>query len=581
MTSEKASTVLLVSSPPRRSKSFPKSSSIGKICAFSTLGLVALALVHHCGREKFEGHGCAQVETLFPDRHANLFSTVGNVLSTEDYKTQAVRRLSGAIQIPTEVFDDMLDVADDPRWEVFVPFHDYLSESFPLVYSTLSLTKVNTYGLLFEWTGSDSSLKPILLAAHQDVVPVEPRTYSNWTHPPFSGYFDGKYIWGRGSADDKDGLIAILSAVETLISNGFKPTRTVVLAFGFDEEATGRQGARTLSVAMHEIYGSDHPFAFIVDEGEGFLKLHGTVFATPDVTEKGLLDVAVEVTSPGGHSSVPPEHTTIGILAKLLVAFEQNPPEVRLTRESIIYGFLQCTGEHGVAMPEKLRRLIQRSAHSDRALRQLQEVLSEDPLSRALVSTTQAIDMVHGGVKSNALPETAFALVNHRISTDSSVGATMAHDTALLKELAEQFNLSYTAFGKTISGAGAPAFGTLVLSDAYASALEPAPISPIRGPGSEAYQLLSGTIKATYASHRSLENGDEIVVAPALGTGNTDTQRYWNLSRSIFRYNHGNWIEKIPTGAHTVDEATSIDTQLETIRFFVTLILNSDESSAL
>ncbi|KAF7308646.1 Gly-X carboxypeptidase [Mycena chlorophos] len=551
MTSEKASTVLVAPPPPRRSKS----SNIRKIWAFSTLGLVALALVHHCGQrsvKKLEGHSCAQVETLFPDRHATLFSTVGNVLATEDYKMQAVRRLSGAIQIPTEVFDDMLDVADDPRWEVFAPFHDYLSESFPLVYSTLSLTK------------------PILLAAHQDVVPVEPRTYSNWTHPPFSGYFDGKYIWGRGSADDKDGLIAIMSAVETLISNGFKPTRTVVLAFGFDEEATGRQGARALSVAMHEIYGSDHPFAFIVDEGEGIFKLHGTVFATPDVTEKGYLDVAVEVTSPGGHSSVPPEHTTIGILAKLLVAFEQNPPEVRLTRESIIYEFLQCTGEHGAAMPEKLRRVIQRSAHSDRALRQLQEILSEDPLSRALC-----------GVKSNALPETAFALVNHRISTDSSVGATMAHDTALLKELAEQFNLSYTAFGKTISGAGAPAFGTLVLSDAYASALEPAPISPIRGPGSEAYQLLSGTIKATYASHRSLENGDEIVVAPALGTGNTDTQRYWNLSRSIFRYNHGNWIEKIPTGAHTVDEATSIDTQLETIRFFVTLILNSDESSAL
>lgn len=61
-----------------------------------------------------------------------------------------------------------------------------------LRHSTLSLTKVNTYGLLFEWTGSDKSLKPVLLAAHQgayplvdvfalstlpDVVPVEPITY--------------------------------------------------------------------------------------------------------------------------------------------------------------------------------------------------------------------------------------------------------------------------------------------------------------------------------------------------------------------------------------------------------------------
>lgn len=80
-------------------------------------------------------------------------------------------------------------VGEDERWEVFGPFHDYLAQSFPLTYVTLplklqfvndtlmrlllshkrlTLTKVNTYGLLYEWKGADSSLKPLLLAAHQD-----------------------------------------------------------------------------------------------------------------------------------------------------------------------------------------------------------------------------------------------------------------------------------------------------------------------------------------------------------------------------------------------------------------------------
>jgi Gly-Xaa carboxypeptidase len=79
-------------------------------------------------------------------------------------------------------------VGVDQRWEVFGPFNDYLVQSFPLTYVTihlwddnkqrarpalydshqrLSLTKVNTYGLLYEWKGSDSNLKPLLLAAHQ------------------------------------------------------------------------------------------------------------------------------------------------------------------------------------------------------------------------------------------------------------------------------------------------------------------------------------------------------------------------------------------------------------------------------
>jgi Gly-Xaa carboxypeptidase len=100
----------------------------------------------------------------------------------------------------------------------------------------------------------------------------------------------------------------------------------------------------------------------------------------------------------------------------------------------------------------------------------------------------------------------------------------MAHDGALLKGLAAEFNLSYTAFGEAMSEDGAPAIGTLTLKDAYGTSLEPAPVSPISGKGSAPYQLLSGTIKATYAAHRGLSATDAssaIAVAPAMSTGNT------------------------------------------------------------
>jgi Gly-Xaa carboxypeptidase len=108
----------------------------------------------------------------------------------------------------------------------------------------------------------------------------------------------------------------------------------------------------------------------------------------------------------------------------------------------------------------------------------------------------------------------------------------MAHDTALLADLATKFNLSYTAFGKTLSPPGAPALGTLTLKDGLVigTSLEPAPVSPIAGEGSEAYQLLSGTIKATYATHRGLDvagaGGDAIAVAPSMSTGNTGASRF-------------------------------------------------------
>ena len=90
---------------------------------------------------------------------------------------------------------------------------------------TLTLTKVNTYGLLYEWKGSDVSLKPLLLTAHQglsdyvgyfhrlapltqlgsaDVVPVDAETVGQWTHPPYSGYYDGTIDdWLLCSASDR------------------------------------------------------------------------------------------------------------------------------------------------------------------------------------------------------------------------------------------------------------------------------------------------------------------------------------------------------------------------------------------
>ncbi|KAJ7155550.1 hypothetical protein C8R43DRAFT_884619 [Mycena crocata] len=560
--------------------------------AIVALTFFGLTVLSHCTNYDFDFDGylphdtaasCPQVEALVPEHSAELLANISDLIGTADFKTKAINWLAGAVQVPTEVFDAMPPVGQDPRWDVFAPFHDYLLEAFPLVHSTLSLTKVNTYGLLFEWKGSDKSLKPVLLAAHQGTyLTICPSTSNHWTHPPYSGHFDGEYIWGRGSSDDKSGLIGIMTAIETLISQGFKPTRTFVLAFGFDEEASGLQGAGALGAAMRGIYGDDLPFAFVIDEGGGFADIYGSVFATPAVAEKGYLDVHVEVTSPGGHSSVPPAHTTIGILAALLVKYEDNPYELELSRDSIPYATLQCAAEHGATMPKVLKKIIKRSARSKGALRALEKILFQDRTYRSLIGTTQAIDIIQGGVKSNALPEQAYALVNHRISTQSSVGETQAHDTALLKPLAAQFNLSYTAFGAELSEAGAPAIGTLTIKDAYGTSLEPAPVSPISGEESAPYKLLSGTIKATYAAHHDASPSD-IAVAPGMSTGNTDTRYYWQLSRSIFRYNHKNTSGSKDrlSGVHTVNEAMSADALLEMIRFFATLILNADESTVI
>ncbi|KAJ6599934.1 hypothetical protein DFH09DRAFT_1129085 [Mycena vulgaris] len=522
---------------------------------------------------------CAQESALVPAKNGALWSELAELHATDAFLARAVGQLSAAVKIPTETFDAMGPVGEDERWVSRGPFVEHLATAFPLVHATLALQKVNTYGLIYTWQGSDASLKPLLLMGHYDVVPVAPLSVDQWTHPAYSGHFDGENIWGRGSSDDKSGVIGILTSIEVLLEKNFAPTRTVVLSFGFDEEAGGYHGAGHLGPALLERFGPDS-FAMIVDEGSGYAENYGAIFAAPGIAEKGSVNVNVEVQTPGGHSSVPPAHTSIGMLAAMIVHLEAHAPVPTLALGTPAFQMAQCFGAHAPGMPRALKHAILKAGSSKKALKKAEGMLVEDRMFRALVGTTQAVDIVSGGVKSNALPEQALALVNHRIATQSSVNATITRDAHLLADLAAQFNLSVTAYGErlTPADAAAAAYGTLELS--APQTLEPAPVTPSDAPP---FRLLAGTIRTAFRTARQGKSGAEkeqdVFVTPGIMTGNTDTRFNWELSDHIFRYGHGNLISGGLGGIHTVNEHIRADSFVEMITFFTTLILNADEAA--
>lgn len=122
--------------------------------------------------------------------------------------------------------------------------HEFLKTSFPRVHSTLGRESVSDLSMLYKWEGQNPQARPILLLAHQDVVPVENGTESRWQKPPFSGEIADGFIWGRGALDDKCSMMAIFESVEWLLTQGYKPRRhEIYLAFGHDEEAVAVGGA--------------------------------------------------------------------------------------------------------------------------------------------------------------------------------------------------------------------------------------------------------------------------------------------------------------------------------------------------
>ncbi|KAH8822759.1 carboxypeptidase S [Flagelloscypha sp. PMI_526] len=518
--------------------------------------------------------GCPQVPPLLPSNPLwNQLST--STLSTHAFQVRAAQWLAGAVQIETESYDDMPTVEQDPRpWDKFARFNDYLATVFPNLHSNLSKQTVNKFGLIYTWHGSNTSLKPILFMAHSDVVPVDNATRSSWTYPPYSGHFDGTYVWGRGSCDDKSGLISIMAAVEVLLEASFQPTRTVILAFGFDEEASGHEGAKKLAAVLLRTLGPKS-IAFIIDEGTGYKREDGVVFATPGIAEKGYLDVKLNLITPGGHSSYPPRHTGIGLMSKIISHIEDHPFPVQLTRKDVHFATLQCQAQHNPSLDSSLRRLIQKSATSDSALRKLESQLFQDRDTGNMVGTTQAVDLIQGGSKVNSLPENVWAVVNHRISTESSVEDVRAHYKNELGPFVEKLGLTFFAFGDDFrQPITEGSLGRLLALDAFESALEPAPRTPT-SIDSKPFALLSGTIRSAYHEHRTLPHIDErIFVSPGMDAGNTDTQFYWNLTEHIFRYGH---MDERVCSIHTVDEAMPIDSFVEMIKFFLLMILNADE----
>jgi Gly-Xaa carboxypeptidase len=174
-------------------------------------------------------------------------------VTDEKYAKLAACRLSKAVQIRTESYDDMPLDPTDERWNKFSAFDDMLQNEFPRVYDALDHQMVNTHGHLYTWKGKDESLQPILLMAHIDTVPVLQDTLGLWRYPPFEGTVTvngtddtpGTWIWGRGSSDCKNSLMGILGAVEKLVTEGYTPERTIVLSFGFDEEVRSLSASRS------------------------------------------------------------------------------------------------------------------------------------------------------------------------------------------------------------------------------------------------------------------------------------------------------------------------------------------------
>lgn len=417
---------------------------------------------------------------------------------------------------------------DTIETEEFDKLHRRLAEMYPLVHTHLTQERIAEYSLLYTWPGSDPTLKPILLMAHQDVVPVDPTTAAQWEQEPFAGQIADGYVWGRGTSDCKGQLIGELEAVEYLLRFGYRPQRTVYLAFGHDEEVGG-SGARAIAERLR---ARGVRLEAVIDEGgsvtEGMIPGVAGPVALIGNTEKGYLTLELTVTQPPGHAAMPPRHTAIGILARAIARLEAHPFPARLNAIMPMFAGI------GPALPFGLRLVLANAWLFGPLIR---SVMSRATTTNAAIRTTAAVTMVSGGVKENILPAHARALVNLRLLPGDQITGI----TARIKHLIGDEQVQVTTWP-------------------HVDNHEAPPPSSTDGP---TFERLASTVRQIFG---------DIPVAPYTVIGATDARFYHTLCDNVYRFTPIVANKADMQRVHGVNERLSIDNLDKMIKFFIQLL---------
>ncbi len=485
----------------------------------------------------------------YPFKKINSKNTEGWKMIKDD---AAIQRLSGGLKIPT-VSAGELGKFD---YSTFDRIKEYLKTSYPLVYEEAEFTEVNKYGLVFRLKGSDPLLNPVLFLSHTDVVPpgdadvkdhsrnvFQPndkpspsasKVAEDWDFGPFSGAVANGRIYGRGAIDMKGMLFSLMESMNNLIKSKHIPQRDIYLAFGFDEEVGGQQGAAKIAEYFN---GKNLKFDAVYDEG-GLILEKGSVaginseVAVIGCAEKGFLSVKIKVKGLGGHASMPPTESAIGKAAVIMQRLEHDQMKPIITPLinqffTNIGGSMSFVNRMGIANQWLLKRV-------------LLSQLTKNNSTNALVRTTTALTMMKGSDAPNVLsPEVEF-VVNFRLLPGNTVQDVKAH----IAEATKGFDVEIEEID---------------------SVKEASAVSPT---DTKAFKLIEAGIREIHPT---------AIATPYLTVGATDAYKYRIVSKNIYRFMPIKISDAEKQSIHSTNEYLSIENYMKMIHYFEYIMRNYDK----
>lgn len=315
----------------------------------------------------------------------------------------AQRAEARAIFARAIAFDTSVSGGETPQFAAYLR-NLFVEAGIPAA-DTLIVPHETTASLLVRYRGDGSGGGPILLLAHMDVVEAR---REEWERDPFTLIEENGFFYGRGTLDNKSGIVTMTATLLRFKREGFVPTRDLVLVLTGDEEVAQRTIQQVLR--DHRDWTSAD-LALNSDSGGGLLaETDGApVMYTIGTAEKTFASYRLTVRNPGGHSAMPRADNAIYELAGALLRIRAHEFPVQWNDTT-----LAAFRAEGAARDDELGAAMRRFAARP-GDRPAAATLSSDPPNVGQIRTTCVPTLLQGGHADNALPQTAVATINCRI----------------------------------------------------------------------------------------------------------------------------------------------------------------------
>ncbi len=283
--------------------------------------------------------------------------------------------------------------------------------------------------------------KPILIMGHTDVVSVDS---TKWVHPPFSATREGGYVYGRGSVDDKDNVVASLMVMLQLKRLNITLDRDVIFLAESGEEGNTSVGIEF----MVNNHWSEIEAEYCLAEGGGVRRKDGKViYAGIATTEKVPRGIQLIARGPAGHGSVPLQNNAVVHLAQAItkVAAWQTPMRLNETTRSF---FTKLAAISPAADAERYLALV-----NGKGAESAQEYFAaKEPGTYSMLRTSISPNVIKGGYLVNIIPSEAVATLDIRSLPDEDMTNLLAE----MKRVINDSQVEIVATNRNVRPAARP-----------------------------------------------------------------------------------------------------------------------------